>query len=238
MIITLNESFPTARKEHKCMWCGGEIKVGEKYERCTNLFEGQIYDWVVHLECRKVASLLNMFDDDDGYGIDMEHFIQSIQDYLYDHHYNEDTETYDEGFDPDEVSYHDIVKKIIQEKGGEITMEFKSQPCTSVEQSKRLFKLGLKKETADMSYIPIVINHKVEYRLDCSTPKSIDVPAWSLHRLLFLIPKEVNINGFKFPLKSDVIMKLEDVDGIYELLIGILERIIKEGYFNKNYLEE
>ena len=98
------------------MWCGGEIKIGEKYERCTNLFDSQIYDWVVHLECRKAASLLDMFDDDDGYGVDMEHFIQSIQDYLYDHHYNEDTDTYDEGFDPDCNSYHDIVLKIIQEK--------------------------------------------------------------------------------------------------------------------------
>lgn len=28
------------------MYCGGTIKVGEKYERQTNLYEGQIYDWV------------------------------------------------------------------------------------------------------------------------------------------------------------------------------------------------
>ena len=64
--------------------------------------------------------------------------------------------------------------------------EFKSQVATSIEQSKRLIELGLKKETADMSYIPIVVNHKVEYRLDCSTPKSIDIPAWSLHRLILI----------------------------------------------------
>ena len=117
-------------------------------------------------------------------------------------------------------------------------MEFKSQICTSRSQSEKLLKLGLKKETADMSYIPIVVNHKVEYRLDCSTPKSIDIPAWSLHRLLSLIPKEVNIDGFKFPLRSDVIMRLEDTDFIYERLIGIIERVIKEGYFNQDYLEE
>lgn len=31
--------------------------------------------------------------------------------------------------------------------------EFKSQICTSIEQSKRLLELGLKKETADMVWI-------------------------------------------------------------------------------------
>ena len=120
----------------------------------------------------------------------------------------------------------------------EKSLEFNSQICTTKEQSERLLHLGLKKETADMSYIPIVVNHKVEYRLDCSTPKSIDIPAWSLHRLLCLIPKEVNIDGFNFPLRSDVIMRLEDADCIYERLIGVIERVIEQGYLNKDYLEE
>lgn len=35
MITELNRSCPTARKEHRCMYCGGTIKVGEKYERQT-----------------------------------------------------------------------------------------------------------------------------------------------------------------------------------------------------------
>ena len=73
--------------------------------------------------------------------------------------------------------------------------------------------------------------------VDDYTLKDI-IPAWSLHRLLFLIPKEVNIDGFKFPLRSDVIMRLEDAGFMYERLIGIIERVIKEGYFNKDYLEE
>ena len=76
-------------------------------------------------------------------------------------------------------------------------MEFKSQICTTREQSEKLLKLGLKKETADMSYIPIVVNHKVEYRLDCSTPKSIDIPAWSLHRLLEMFGDNYNFLCFQ-----------------------------------------
>lgn len=118
MITELNISFPTARKEHRCMYCGGTIKVGEMYERKTLKYDSQIYDWVCHLECQKITGLLNMFDYDyDGDGINENDFQESIQQYLYEHHYNDDTDTYDEGFNPDESSYHDIVLKIIEEKG-------------------------------------------------------------------------------------------------------------------------
>ncbi len=127
-------------------------------------------------------------------------------------------------------------------------LEFKSQVATSIEQSKRLLELGLKKETADCGHF----YGRQEYE-ECEDWETIildsnwqsywdvtgkEIPAWSLHRLLCLIPKEVNIDGFKFPLRSDVIMRLEDVDFMYERLIGIIERLIKEGYFNKDYLEE
>lgn len=136
--------------------------------------------------------------------------------------------------------------------------EFKSQICTTKEQSERLLALGLKKETADM-YITNMSSKGLNYTDDwqigtisyCNVMSFLDskglqlektawsiIPAWSLHRLLCLIPKEVNIDGFKFPLRSDVIMRLEDVDFMYERLIGIIERVIKEGYFNKDYLEE
>lgn len=119
--------------------------------------------------------------------------------------------------------------------------EFKSQICTTKPQSEALLALGLKKETADMRLIWLYRYRDEDYYQpmpnDFSTSND-DIPAWSLHRLLFLIPKEVNIDGFKFPLRSDVIMRLEDADFIYQRLIGIIERVIQEGYFNKDYLEE
>lgn len=116
MVTQLNMSYPTARKEHKCMWCGGIIKIGEKYERSTNIYDNQIYDWVSHLECRKVTGLLNMFDYDyDGDGINGDDFVQCLQEWLYDHHYNDETDTYDDGFDPDVMSYHEIVLNILEE---------------------------------------------------------------------------------------------------------------------------
>lgn len=126
--------------------------------------------------------------------------------------------------------------------------EFNSATCTSREQSERLLALGLKKETADMYYtnagLPFI---KDEFHLECKSFNELSnnlseispftfIPAWSLHRLLFLIPEEINIDGFKFPLRSDVIMRLEDVDYMYERLIGIIERVIEQGYFNKDYL--
>lgn len=123
------------------------------------------------------------------------------------------------------------------------TFEFKSQICTTKEQSKRLLALGLKKETADMFYSRL--SRGYQWGLSIGLPLGYDVlsddyliPAWSLHRLIFLIPEEINIDGFKFPLMSDAIRRLEDADYMYERLIGIIERVIEQGYFNKDYLEE
>ena len=110
----------------------------------------------------------------------------------------------------------------------ETKFNFKSAICTSRSQSERLLALGLKKETADMSYTAIVVNHKVDYRLDCSTPKSIDIPAWSLHRLIVL------------NLDTDLPSAYEGIEGqknTYDEVIDYTEWLIKEGYFNKEYLE-
>lgn len=115
MPVELRITHPTAKKEHKCMYCGGTINVGEKYERQTNLYEGQIYDWVAHLECQEVTGLLNMFDHDDGEGVNGEDFTECLQEWLYAYHYNDETDTYDEGFDIDELSCHDIVLNVIEE---------------------------------------------------------------------------------------------------------------------------
>lgn len=111
--------------------------------------------------------------------------------------------------------------------------EFKSQICTTKEQSKRLLELGLKPETADCMYfamsksyhgtdiptgdrrynlvlffqdeIPIMSKEEYEY-----------IPAWSLHRLLLLC----------------------DVTTMFDDLINVIETLIKNGFFNKEYLKQ
>ena len=99
---------------------------------------------------------------------------------------------------------------------------FNSAICTSRSQSERLLALGLKKETADMywtkpfgDWIAIVGEGKLD---------EDNIPAWSLHRLiemLALCPYEI------YP-----------KDNVFEEIIYDIEEAIKEGYFNKEYLEE
>jgi hypothetical protein len=42
---------PKARKEHRCIFCGGPILVGERYMQQTGFYEGQPYRNRYHSEC-------------------------------------------------------------------------------------------------------------------------------------------------------------------------------------------
>ena len=107
--------------------------------------------------------------------------------------------------------------------------KFNSQICTTREQSERLLALGLKKETADMWY--------PHFAKTCPLPlvdevlNSDDIPAWSLSRLL-----ELNLlcceQHFAFQ------FHITNIDNAYEYFINHTEWLIKEGYFNKEYLNE
>ena len=115
----------------------------------------------------------------------------------------------------------------------ETKFNFNSQVCTDKNQSERLLALGLKKETADMHYWES--EGKIyTYVGQMGDPNGI--PAWSLHRLLLLIPKEVNIEGYRFPSRFSAIMRMAEADDMYEYLIDVLEREINGGYLNKEYL--
>ena len=117
-------------------------------------------------------------------------------------------------------------------------MKFNSQICTSREQSERLLALGLKKETADMCWIeewgwdddkqePFCTGNyfvrPIDYVWD---DKYINyIPAWSLHRLIEIV------SHTQYPYY--VISKELP---IYDALCERIEWLIKEGYFNKEYL--
>ena len=46
----ISESFPIARKQHRCIWCGETILVGLKHRREISKFdEFQDHRW--HMEC-------------------------------------------------------------------------------------------------------------------------------------------------------------------------------------------
>lgn len=117
-------------------------------------------------------------------------------------------------------------------------MKFNSQICTTKEQSERLLALGLKKKTADMHYYHAVDFEGNEVWYPSIIPyesvvlasdfvgeteiclENYTIPAWSFHRLLELC------NVFYLGHRD------------YDSLINYLENLIKEGYFNKEYLEE
>ena len=154
-------------------------------------------------------------------------------------------------------------------------MKFNSQICTTREQSERLLALGLKKETADMCYKVTThdfkgneINEKDrhytlccwydESSLVCGLERKETIPAWSLHRLLCLLPKRVQVYDEVWKFKRNLYLSIdedfniryeENVDepcfdkifwayDIYLNCVDAVEWLIKEGYFNKEYLEE
>jgi hypothetical protein len=95
-----------------------------------------------------------------------------------------------------------------------------------------------------MSYTAIVVNHNVDYRLDCSTPKNIDIPAWSLHRLLNLSPESVKQEipyftkdgNVELVNRDGIVTKAWGGESLYDALIKFFQWLIKEGKFNKEYL--
>ena len=114
--------------------------------------------------------------------------------------------------------------------------EFKSQICTSRSQSEKLLALGLKKETADMSWFRRSTNADFEcctssYTewveeilpiVDDYTLKDI-IPAWSLHRLIEI--SDVDCFGF---------LRYTSWDDIVGWLCGLIEK----GAINSEYLDK
>jgi len=72
----------TARKEHKCNFCGGVIPIAEKYSHQTNVYDGDIYEWKSHLKCNEIASRLSMYDECDE-GLTGEDFREHITEAYY-----------------------------------------------------------------------------------------------------------------------------------------------------------
>lgn len=112
MVQILRDIHPVARKEHRCMFCGGTIKVGQKYERQTNVYDGQVYDWITHEECSIIAHKLDMYDDCNDNWLDAESFFECIKQYVYDNHYDDSIDDIAKDW---QLPYYDIVKKILEE---------------------------------------------------------------------------------------------------------------------------
>ena len=135
-------------------------------------------------------------------------------------------------------------------------MEFNSQICTTKEQSERLLALGLKKETADMRYQILYLDlggvlKECTPSLEPYPPLNNDrfIPAWSLHRLIEMIPSKILMEDYYLILgisfdcvyyaDNEYAEVFQSFDGTtYSCIIKCIEWLIKEGYFNKEYLKE
>ena len=132
----------------------------------------------------------------------------------------------------------------------ETKFNFNSAICTSKAQSERLLALGLKKETADM-YLQSVLNDVWSPFIPIafpysSVPETImtsdvwkTIPAWSLHRLIEMTKLKVTpfLYGVEIshPQWERAFVRRANV---WDNLCDCIEWLIKEGYFNKEYLEE
>lgn len=116
-------------------------------------------------------------------------------------------------------------------------MNFNTQISTSVEQSRLLLALGVKKETADMVWMAEMgydaKNHRT-YDTGDYFLRPIDylegeehrdnVPAWSLHRLIAMC-------------ESFIIIEHRGYGNKYEEIIADIKFAIEEGFFDEKYLE-
>lgn len=133
-------------------------------------------------------------------------------------------------------------------------LKFNSQVCTTKEQSQRLLDLGLKPETADMYYFWLgendyclkidIDNNPLKYNMDKTY-----IPAWSLHRLIEMLPNEIPMEDYYLILgvSFNCVCYADDEYGevfqsfdgnTYSCIIKCVEWLIKEGYFNKEYLKQ
>ncbi|MBE6298650.1 MAG: hypothetical protein E7088_09280 [Bacteroidales bacterium] len=103
-------------------------------------------------------------------------------------------------------------------------LKFNSQVCTTKIQSQRLLELGLKPETADMSYYkgePCLDPYE---EMECPYDKMV-LPAWSMHRLMEILDA---------PLVEFYLLSYNP----YEEIIYNVSECIKNGYISKKYLKQ
>lgn len=110
--------------------------------------------------------------------------------------------------------------------------EFKSQVATSIERSKRLLELELKKETADCHWFYHDEHWELKIGFDLISCENLYpkyyIPAWSLARLFEISNSAIHIG----------LPAMIDRQQPYDYLITTIEDYIKRDCFNQDYLEE
>ena len=120
----------------------------------------------------------------------------------------------------------------------ETKFNFNSQICTTREQSDRLLALGLNKETADCALLPLTDKVSSVLVKPSNNDIKFTIPAWSLGRLIKLMPRTAIMHTQEGDTSIDIDMYAIEIlvsdDPIAEA-VSIIEWLIKEGNFNKEY---
>lgn len=145
-------------------------------------------------------------------------------------------------------------------------LKFNSQVCTNLEQSKKLLELGLKPETADCMYSVMTKSYNGRYILEEDRQYNLilfrqeevqsvgfsryeHIPAWSMHRLIEMLPTEITHDDCSLILginatcvyyaDDEYAETFQSFEGdLYEYISRCIEWLISEGYFNKEYLKQ
>ena len=121
----------------------------------------------------------------------------------------------------------------------ETKFNFNSQICTTREQSDLLLALGLNKETADCALLPLTDEVTSVLVKPSTNDIKFTIPAWSLGRLIKLMPRTAIMHTQEGDTRIDIDMYAIEIlvsdDPIVEA-VSIIEWLIKEGNFNKEYL--
>lgn len=140
--------------------------------------------------------------------------------------------------------------------------KFNSQICTTREQSERLLALGLKKETADMvwthAYYSTWTATIKENPLYFHEGDEDTIPAWSLGRLIEMLPSIIKLKEDLPTFHPCAFLGLTNVsidyhwsdyddeernlvafygNGLFTAVVDTIEWLIKKGYFPKKYLK-
>lgn len=119
-------------------------------------------------------------------------------------------------------------------------LNFNSQVCTTIEQSKRILALGLNPETADCYNRP----EEWGYSNWIGKPSlETDIPAWSLHRLLEMLPYTMTFRLKKhkitlYDICRTIPTSTSPGNTYYDALINAIDGLIDMGKFNEKYLNE
>lgn len=110
MITELSRKQPVARNEHRCDFCGGIIRKGEKYNNQSLAFDGTAYSWKSHLHCLALTKEMWNYVEE---GISSGEFEAWIQEYVYEHHFDKEADDIEEEWSNKDTS--ELAKMIYEE---------------------------------------------------------------------------------------------------------------------------